>query len=193
MLSGSFFKHGYMQCKDLTLVKGIEQPNFYSVIDTCLADANISLSRNCSSERSTEDQIRTPPVTSDISRRTYKNMYCALCNNIAEFQEWNFEIKCLKAIDFNYLSSYIEIIQLAKERNCSIPFSTTFLCVCVSYLNENIIASCNVSGTWNNCDEIIELVVIEVITCHIMVTLGIHIVSVSKTFFVQCVTLTLQY
>lgn len=141
-----FFKHGYMQCKDLTLVKGIDQPNIYSVIDTCYVDANISLSRNCSSVRSTEDHIRTPPVTSDISRRTYKNMYCALCNNVTEFQEWNFEINCLKAIDFNYLSSYTEIIQLAKDSNCSIPFSTTSLSVqkC-PILKENIITSCNVT------------------------------------------------
>lgn len=153
-----YFKYGYMKCEDLSLVRGNRQPKFYSVISTCQGDTTFNLSRNCSLERSSEELIQTPPVTSDISRRTYKNRYCALCNNVTDFQEWTFKLNCQRATDFNYISTYTEIIQLAKDRNCDIHFSATSLSIqTCPMLNEKMIASCNVSGTWQVYDEMIEL------------------------------------
>lgn len=184
-----YFKYGYMQCEDLSLVRGTEQPKIYSVIGTCQGDTTFNLSRNCSLERSTEELIRTPPVTSEISRRTYKNRYCGLCNNVTDFQEWTLKLNCQRGTDFNYLSTYTEIIQLAKDRKCSIQFSTTALSVQMCpMLNEKIIASCNVSGTWQLYDEMIELACLSGYHNILYGYMGYLYRYGFKTFSAQCVT-----
>ena len=154
-----YFKYGYMECKGVSVVTGMYKPVFYSFITSCPPESDINLVINCTRDP-LDDQLLfdNPPVTGSTSNRSYKNKHCALCNNITNFQEWSFEFQCPKTTDFNYLSSYAEISQLAKQKNCSISFYTTSSLAqkCLNF-DENKINACNVSGTWRHYDEEIKM------------------------------------
>jgi hypothetical protein len=52
-------------------------------------------------------------------------MHCAKCNNEIDkyIIQWTFETDCAQFADFNFLSSYTEIIEYAKKQECNIYYS----------------------------------------------------------------------
>ncbi|KAK3087299.1 hypothetical protein FSP39_004377 [Pinctada imbricata] len=69
------------------------------------------------------DRLFLPPVTSDGNLSiAFKNRHCAACNGFIAESEWIFNISCSQPTDFNYFSSYSEILNRASERNCHLSF-----------------------------------------------------------------------
>ena len=73
--------------------------------------------------RSLVDKLLLPPVTSTGEYRiTFKNKFCAECNDYFTYENWVMNITCLDFADFNYLSSYDDILALAEDRRCGISY-----------------------------------------------------------------------
>ena len=152
-----YFKYGFTECTDFTVKAGFLEPKLHAVIGLCPPDADASVVKNCTRDRSEEELLQTPPIYSYATKRTYKNRYCALCNNITDFYEWKLEFACPEKTDFNHLSSYEEISLLTKQKNCSIIFSTYHEPDECKPSTQETISSCNVSGTWRHYDRQIEM------------------------------------
>lgn len=151
-----FFQYGYQECKDLGIFSSDKQ-KLTSVIASCPANRNESVLENCTMIRSEIDHMNTPPVLSQESKRVYQNKYCSICNSEFNYEEFFFELDCPNFEDFNFLSSVDEFFSTAKTKMCRLDFSLPFFepPVCLLHYN-NMISSCNVTGTWRRYDYDIE-------------------------------------
>ena len=101
--------------------------------------------------RSLVDKLLLPPVTSTGEYRiTFKNKFCAECNDYFTYENWVMNITCLDFADFNYLSSYDDILALAGDRRCRIsylPSDETDAITCSKRKkSETYIDSCNIDS-----------------------------------------------
>lgn len=145
-----YFRHGLRECLDL---KVVSKEKFNSeVIASCPVGSDKYLSKECSKKRSMLQLLLGPPVTSSKLGVAYLNEYCAKCNRVSEFTKWKVEFRCIRETDFNYLSTYQEIIDLAINESCSVIYNSlsTFSCVIKS---DQYISACNVSGSWLKYDK----------------------------------------
>ena len=149
-----YFRHGLRECQELNILS--REPDYKSAVSSCPVGTNEQLSLECSRNRSRVNLLFNPPVSSYDSFVAYKNKYCASCNNASELVDWNVRFRCSNDPDFNYLSTYQEIIDLAIAESCDILYLSpvTYLDNCQD--NENVISTCNVSGTWMKYDEQID-------------------------------------
>ena len=121
------------------------------------------------------DRLILPPVTSTGEFRiTFKNKFCAECNGYFTYEPWDLNITCLEFADFNYLSSYEEILVLARDRRCGIwyvPSNMTDAIKCSNtekYIISSLftfIDSCNVNYLFEDdiaamCDSDYELMTV---------------------------------
>ncbi|KAH9520302.1 hypothetical protein Btru_060448 [Bulinus truncatus] len=111
----------------------------------------------------------------------YYNKYCALCNNVLEFESWLISIDC-----FHYLNVYQAVTEsdlikmsLQPDSNCLVrekpPSDHYYSCDVLWF--RNVIDSCNTSGQWPNYDPEIEyncLHQFEKITSRILVGLTVY-------------------
>ncbi|XP_071175170.1 uncharacterized protein [Mytilus edulis] len=119
--------------------------------------------RQCESTFSPGEHLQNGPVTSRKTGLTYRNKHCSQCFNesIKDLIPWRLEIDCLKLTDFNFVSSYSEIISLATEQKCNIfyavsdsvrqPRNCSTVNEAPGYVNK-----CNITETWQNYDSSIE-------------------------------------
>lgn len=119
----------------------------------------------CEITEDVENQLQNMPVSSTKTGFTYRNIHCFECHNesSADVKHWDLEIHCIEFTDFNFISSYSEIISYAKSKKCNMFYSHDYF----GFPNDiycgnnkpflNTVSSCNESGTWLTYDEDIEL------------------------------------
>ena len=129
------------------------------MIDQCPTGDTNETDIHCKHSYELEAHLTNIPVTSLQSGLTYRNKQCAKCHGESEINiiPWNLQIECHMFADFNFLSSYKEIIILATKRKCNMfyspsEFTKTRECGKVTESELDLINRCNVSGTWTNYD-----------------------------------------
>ena len=126
----------------------------YRVKDSCLgSENNETLIKLCTEDDKTTIEKYTW-VSEKSSGRIFQNRYCALCNNVTDFVEWQIRTRywptlfsnisqLLKSIfsDHSVLTTEVPVIQLklAEMYRCLIPQ----------------VSKCNESGLWRHFDETI--------------------------------------
>ncbi|CAG2240229.1 unnamed protein product [Mytilus edulis] len=111
--------------------------------------------RHCESTFSRGEHLQNGPVTSRKTGLTYKNKHCSQCFNesIKDLIPWRLEIDCLNLADFNFVSSYSEIISLATEQKCNIFYAVSDTEYILFYVQSTkpttLISECNVTGYWD--------------------------------------------
>ena len=122
-------------CPDLYLsfptmhCESVDLPGFplantsYLLVDDCPIKTPDSQRDGCKgTNQSLVDKLLLPPVTSTGEFRITKNKICAECNEFYTCTTWVMKITCLDFADFNYLSSYEDILTLAEDRRCGISY-----------------------------------------------------------------------
>lgn len=143
-----FFQYGYPQCEDLSVISS-SKTQLTIVIASCPINANKSAMENCTKRRSETDFLITPPVLGKVSNRLYQNKYCSICNKEYDYEELKITFDCPDVEDFNFISSYNELLTTAKSKQCRVIFTqdgTNFHSCQPHY--KNMISTCNVTGTW---------------------------------------------
>ncbi|KAH9520296.1 hypothetical protein Btru_060441 [Bulinus truncatus] len=111
----------------------------------------------------------------------YYNKYCALCNNVLEFESWLISIDCFHYLDVYQAVTESDLIEMSlqPDSNCLVrekpPSDHYYSCDVLWF--RNVIDSCNTSGQWPNYDPEIEyncLHQFEKITSRILVGLTVY-------------------
>lgn len=126
--------------------------SIYPMITECRDRANETEKTMCSEERSIINRINLPPVTSVWSKLTYANKYCAHCHSQLNYTEWILSVSCFRLTDFNFLSTYEEVIEHADDHDCVIKHEPRpDLDVKNCSFSENVVYhTCNMTGQWND-------------------------------------------
>ncbi|CAC5417375.1 unnamed protein product [Mytilus coruscus] len=128
-----------------------------SMISHCPMSSNNVTKRKCEISTSLQQKLQNIPVYSFKSGLSYRNVHCSVCHNesMGDIIQWKIEIECAKFADFNFLSSYSEIIDFAMEKKCDFFYSSSGIdglryntCDDNYLLDDGLISKCNVSGTW---------------------------------------------
>lgn len=153
-----------VECTNVTIISYFEQESlsiledFFIMRTNCPDGVDIDIKNQCEGSKNVTEQIQNLPVTSKETRFTYKNKFCAECYNDLNIENWSFGSICEDFIDFNFMSSFDEIIQNAIIKKCKFgSFSkNAYVRGCDKNRNIDIISTCNVSGTWETYDPNIE-------------------------------------
>ena len=146
-----FLNSKYVHCRDVTVRPSIIKNKIFSfVVDTCPPHSDKELVEKCEKTRNTVELMHYPPVVNLSTQISYWNQFCAYCHGVNSTVDWNLSIECFEKNDFNYLSSHEDILAVAERRNCSIDHFYTLYSACS--IPENIVTTCNVSGTWVEFD-----------------------------------------
>ncbi|XP_069128645.1 uncharacterized protein [Argopecten irradians] len=106
------------------------------------------------------DHIEFPPVTSRQYKQTFKNKFCAECNGVYDYLAWSLSVDCQTLTDFNFFSTYDDILDTAESEGCNIGFDTVaddVLECKADFVEEIIFSECNKTGTWTTYNSDIEL------------------------------------
>ncbi|XP_033746939.1 uncharacterized protein LOC117332163 [Pecten maximus] len=137
------------------------KPPSYEVVNSCPPGAGNKDRNLCEKTYTIKELLTRPPVASTTFPVSYRNKHCAKCNGENATTNWILDIDCLVFADFNFLSTYEEIIDLARKRQCRMRYSPMHSSArpCNLTINDNdlIIRSCNVTGSWEMFDHTIEL------------------------------------
>ena len=134
----------------------------YLLSDDCPVMISEEVRNKCKETNMTVvEKFILPPVTSTGKYRiTFKNKFCAECNGYYNYEPWIMNISCLAFADFNYLSSYEEILNLAKDRRCAIsyyPLNKNDAIECeLDSVPPNYRSDCNSNFMWKSYDSDIE-------------------------------------
>ncbi|CAG2212532.1 unnamed protein product [Mytilus edulis] len=125
---------------------------------TCPEGTDPSSKANCESNKTLSEKIQHMPVTSSETLISYKNKFCAQCNNESKFEYWIFNSVCDEFVDFNFISSLDEILKTAIDKKCKISSNLTGLNTtgCFRMYGYNTIKTCNVTGSWLTYNKDIE-------------------------------------
>lgn len=147
-------------CIETSLVKfnpDHDEKRAVSMISHCPVSSDNVTKTKCEISSSLEQKLQSTPVYSSISGLSYRNFHCSACHNESteNIIQWKIEIECANFADFNFLSSYSEIIDYAREKECDIFYSSSEIngvhintCDDKYLLDGGLISKCNVSGTW---------------------------------------------
>ncbi|VDI39781.1 Hypothetical predicted protein [Mytilus galloprovincialis] len=153
-----------LKCTNINIVEKSPYKNSTSVlmVDTCPSFADNKTMYICEKKNDELiDKIQNSPVTSTRNNLIYRNIYCALCHNETKENliNWKLEIQCTDFADFNFLSSYEEILNTVNAKRCNIGFHTDIptrdLPICNS-VDEIRVQKCNITGTWKKYDSDIQ-------------------------------------
>jgi hypothetical protein len=148
-----------LQCRKTAV--GEENRHGYFMISSCPPDFNnIEVVRNCNFSDDNNALYNMQPVTSIISKETFKNLDCALCN--AERSEsvvtWQPKLSCQEADDILQINSEEELRQhlFGPFTTCSLDFippsfiqeDKTKMC----FLVDAMIKECNYTSEWMKYD-----------------------------------------
>ncbi|CAG2212531.1 unnamed protein product [Mytilus edulis] len=125
---------------------------------TCSEGTDPLSKSKCESNRTFSEKIQYMPVTSSKTMITYKNKFCAECNNESYYEQWIFNSVCDEFVDFNFISSLDEMFKTAIDKKCKISSNLTGLNTagCYRVYGYNTIKTCNVSGSWITYNKDIE-------------------------------------
>ena len=152
-----FFRFGYLQCKNVNIYsRGPKKSHL--VIASCPPSANKSLVDKCLISGPDNDDTISVPVLGFDSYMVYRNKFCAHCSQEHSYREFDIVLTCPETEDFNFISSYAELKQIAEEKSCNLSFEIPNFSPepCEENNNKNKVASCNVTGTWRHWDVQIE-------------------------------------
>ena len=140
-----------MQCGSVDLPEFPLVNSSYLRVSDCPIGTPDSQWDGCKgTNQSLVDKLLLPPVTSTGEFRiTFKNKFCAECNGYFTYEPWDMNMTCLDFADFNYLSSYEEILVLARDRRCGISYMPSNVTDAIKCSNtdkeKTFIDSCNVN------------------------------------------------
>lgn len=125
----------------------------YPIVKTCPKAADNYTTNLCLRNWTLIEKIRLSPVTSLHSNINFMNKYCAACNGEDVFYDWELDISCNIFYDFNYLSSYQEVLNQAMVKNCTIRHKPNFTPDRNCALEANVTYyRCNITGLWKTFD-----------------------------------------
>ncbi|XP_076079200.1 uncharacterized protein LOC143049467 [Mytilus galloprovincialis] len=137
------------------------------MVNSCPKDATTIQKSLCNVSDLQDQQIENIPVSSNKTGLIYRNIHCLKCHkeSVEDLILWSLNLECEydRFEDYNYLASYNDIIEKAKNENCSIAFEpndkiSKRKCVPDSKTTAlDKISSCNISGTWQNYDHDIDV------------------------------------
>lgn len=135
-----------------------ESEDFFIMKTTCPENTTLYLRQQCEGLKNVSEQVQHLPVTSKDTHFTYQNKFCAECNYDSNIEFWSSNAVCDRPVDFNFMSNFEEIVELTMINKCKFGsfLSNPFIRGCRKIYGENIIASCNVTGTWKVYDPSIE-------------------------------------
>ncbi|CAC5390475.1 unnamed protein product [Mytilus coruscus] len=152
-----------LQCTNTSIVSHNYEPgnlfeDSFLMRGTCPEDTDSSWKANCEGNKTLSEKIQFLPVTSSETMITYKNKFCAQCNNESKFEQWLFNSVCDEFVDFNFISSLDEILKTAIDKKCKISSKLAGLNTigCFRVYGYNTIKTCNVSGSWITYNKDIE-------------------------------------
>ncbi|XP_056006905.1 uncharacterized protein LOC125665368 [Ostrea edulis] len=152
----AFFENEDVHCRNLSIQKPhMNIHSFFYVIDTCPSESDMEVVAGCTRDMDNIDKMLHPPVLDPITKKSYLNKNCAKCNGVHQTEDWDLEFFCMNQTDFNYLSTHEEILSSGQSSGCSMIFSTLYASRCA--VDKNVVMKCNVSGTWKNYDQDVEL------------------------------------
>ncbi|CAG2206404.1 unnamed protein product [Mytilus edulis] len=127
----------------------------YEMVNTCPYGTVDSMFNECTKPRDIYDIIRYPPVT-DQTYTSFKNQFCAMCNNIKEFTPWKIDVQC--DIKYDIVTTLNDIVEKALKNNCIISFvpSKKMYNNVKTCTGHTFIEACNVTGTLDNYDRDID-------------------------------------
>ncbi|XP_052092474.1 probable G-protein coupled receptor Mth-like 4 [Mytilus californianus] len=135
------------------------------MISHCPVSSDNVTKKKCEISTSLLQKLQNIPVYSSRSGLSYRNVHCSVCHNesMGDIIPWKIEIECAEFADFNFLSTYSEIIDYAIEKKCDIFYSSSGVkglhintCDDNYLLDDGLISKCNVSGTWITFDASID-------------------------------------
>lgn len=127
---------------------------YFTVVDSCPTTADRNVVQLCQNTTNLNEMLTLTPVTIS-SGVTYRNVYCAECNGETDFQEWTLDINCDELVDFNFLSSFAEIADMIKLKQCTLKYNHLDLSYSVQEckpMRNDLIGQCNVTRTWSTYD-----------------------------------------
>ncbi|XP_033761048.1 uncharacterized protein LOC117342867 [Pecten maximus] len=154
------------ECVTTSLLHGRSNKasNHYIIAD-CHEKSSEDLKDKCTKDYTDIKSLYFPPVTSAKYAFTFRNKFCAECNGITNYTEWNIDISCFDFVDLNFLSSYEAIFNTAESRGCQLKYKTdrNDMRTCRGTTSqpsvkifEPVKTWCNVTGTWTYYDKDIE-------------------------------------
>ncbi|XP_046542518.1 uncharacterized protein LOC124252885 [Haliotis rubra] len=125
--------------------------SWYYMIRSCTVTSSPGLVQECL-DRHSKDWEHQVPVEDAKTGHFYRNKFCALCNNVIVFNNWETQLICKSyPSSLKEARSSEEIYNSALEdSSCYIKFlpsDPTSLRKC-TYREESVISSCNVTGKW---------------------------------------------
>ena len=152
-----YFKYNLRSCRSLKITNSVVGPNHYfEMVDYCPENTSKELQNKCSVHRKPSERMLIPPVSNRGIPLLFWNKYCAECHNVSDVDPLSLNFTCKVPTDFNYLSTYEQIIEKAEDSRCNISFEeSNNLTTCNSEVSQ-MISSCNVTGTWMTYDISIE-------------------------------------
>lgn len=124
----------------------------YRVKDSCLAtENNEKVIKLCEEEEKTNVEEYTW-VSEISSGRIFKNRYCALCNNVSDFEEWQIRTRFSPALLTNYSHLSKSILSDECDLIAEIPetqreLGNMYRCLILRF------SKCNESGLWSHFDQ----------------------------------------
>ncbi|XP_060064257.1 uncharacterized protein LOC132544650 [Ylistrum balloti] len=146
-------------CKHTSIVDNVNDVKLQShIIEACHDDSLEEDKEKCKMNYTRAQLMQHPPVTSADYAFTFRNKHCAECNGVFNYSSWKINISCTRVTDFNFLSTYEEIVDQATSENCIIEYgedqdSSTHKCVTQNTDPVESISECNVTGTWLTYDK----------------------------------------
>ena len=133
-------------CVDVTIIGGDIKK--YLMVPKC------SIQDLCTTE-TLEDRLENVPVSSKRTGYSYENK--ALGEKYekgAVLMEWAVEFICNTSVDFNFISKYSELLEIAQRENCSVQYSPNYKVKppeCTT-TGDRTISRCNTTGLWEQYD-----------------------------------------
>lgn len=152
-----FFKLPVQSYEDVVILDSTKYhiTEIFPIVKSCPVSSGKDLTELCLRKRTVVDRILLPPVTSLSMPITYHDKYCAMCNGEFNVSNWNLNISCYQFSDFNYFSSYQQVIDEAYAKECTIrfkPSQSNIRVLHVTPLSRAYYNKCNMTGFWSEFD-----------------------------------------
>ncbi|XP_069128727.1 uncharacterized protein [Argopecten irradians] len=137
-------------------------PDKVFIINSCPINTDKNLTKQCTATEIIfkPGHVEYPLVTSKHYRQTFKNRFCAECNGVFDYNDWSLSVYCPEFTDFNFLSTFDDILEKADWFGCGVGFGTVDedINYCVEdYVGTREISKCNRTGTWATYDHDIDM------------------------------------
>ena len=141
------------------------ESNMYKMITGCgvgsvRSSARVRLCESLTQISSSNYYDLFRPVISAASNLTYRNRYCAACNDETNFISFDLSIFCAEStVDINLFSSVEDLWRMFQLYSCSVSYKPPVSLQDHVYScnnNQNMISQCNETGLWLEYDSQIE-------------------------------------